>query len=223
MTTSSARRLRGADRINLIDQLRDTIERMILNGDIPAGEHLNENALAHQFNVSRGPVREAVRGLEQAGLVRIIPNRGVFVRQVSMEETLDLYDVRAGLARAAGRLLARRASDEQIAELEALLEAMENARVAGDSNGYTELSESFHRKLILFGGNIRLASIAETLEKEIRLLHRRSMRGAERLRQSNQYHTRIIEAVRARDEDAAAAAFEDDILHGKRLMLESLA
>ncbi len=221
--TIPVKRDRGAQRANRIDQLRDTIERMILNGDIPAGEHLNENALAQQFNVSRGPVREAVRGLEQAGLVRIIPNRGVFVRLVSMEETLDLYDVRAGLARAAGRLLARRVTDAQIAELETLHESMENVRQAGDSQRYTELSETFHHKLMLFSGNTRLAALAQNVEKELRLLHRRSMRGPDRLRHSNQHHARILEALRSHDEEATATAFENDILHGKRLMLESLA
>ena len=78
------------------------LERMILTGDIPAGERINENMLAGKLSISRGPIREALRKLEQAGLVESLVNRGMFVRKISLDEALNLYEIRAVLAEHAG-------------------------------------------------------------------------------------------------------------------------
>ena len=83
---------------SLARPVREQLEGMILRGELRAGERLNENALATKLNVSRGPVREAARLLSEAGLVTVIHNRGVFVREIKLEEVLHVYDVRAGLA-----------------------------------------------------------------------------------------------------------------------------
>src|ERR1700738_217344 len=82
------------------------IEQMILNGGLKAGERINENQFAASLAISRGPIREALRALEQAGLVRVVANRGVFVRELSLEEAIDAYDVRATLFGLAGQTLA---------------------------------------------------------------------------------------------------------------------
>src|SRR5687767_10352060 len=112
---------------SLTRAVREQIEAMILRGEIAAGERLNENALATKLKVSRGPIREATRLLAEAGLVTMIHNRGVFVREIKLEEVLHVYDVRAGLAHVAGRLAALRASKAQLAELRGLWGEMEKA------------------------------------------------------------------------------------------------
>src|SRR6266446_1724794 len=81
------------------------IERAILSGELPAGTHLNENALATKLGVSRGPVREACRALAELGLVQLIPNRGVFIRHMNQADAQEVYDLRAGLIGLAGSLL----------------------------------------------------------------------------------------------------------------------
>ncbi len=116
MTTAAARTgpssaielLRSQSLTTLVQQ---ELERRILAGNILPGDKLNENDVATELNVSRGPVREALRALEQAGLVRTEKNRGVFVRQVSLEEADEIYEVRAGLDELIGRLAAERATD----------------------------------------------------------------------------------------------------------------
>ena len=75
-------------------EVRDELERMILDGEVAAGERLNELTLAEQMGVSRGPVREAARLLENSGLVTYLPNRGFFVRKFSAEELDNLYELR---------------------------------------------------------------------------------------------------------------------------------
>jgi len=73
------------------------IERMIVSGELAVGARLNGSDIADTLGVSRGPVREAIRALDEAGLVRVEKNRGVFVRQVTLEEADQIYEVRAAL------------------------------------------------------------------------------------------------------------------------------
>src|SRR2546423_141839 len=103
------------------------LERMILAGDLGVGAKLNEVALAERLGVSRGPVREAFRALEESGLVRQEKNRGVFVRQVSVEEADEIFEVRAMFDEWAGRRVAQTASAEQVKELRTIVERMERA------------------------------------------------------------------------------------------------
>lgn len=203
--------------------VREKIERMILSGEIAGGERLNENALAARLKVSRGPLREATWSLEQAGLVQIVRNRGVFVRKISLEDALHLYDVRSGLARVAGRLVASRVTAEQIAVLTGLYEDLERAREAQDQAAYNEGNRQFHTRLVAFSGNERLISYHDTTEKELRLFVRRGVLGPARLRVSNGEHKQILDCIVKGDDEGAAAAFERHILNGKRRMLESLS
>ena len=101
------------------------LERRIIGGELAPGDKLNEEDIAGQLNVSRGPVREAFRALESAGLVRMEKNRGVFVRQVSIQEADEIYEVRAGLDELVGRLLAGRIKPAELAELRELLKKMQ--------------------------------------------------------------------------------------------------
>ncbi len=100
------------------------IERMILAGDLAAGAQLRETEVAAMLGVSRGPVREAFRALEESGLVRLEKNRGVFVRQISVEEADDIFELRAVLDEFAGRRAAQNTTAAEAAEHKALVEVM---------------------------------------------------------------------------------------------------
>src|SRR5258708_40370632 len=97
------------------------IERLILRGDLAIGQRINESELATRFGTSRGPVREALRALEESRLVRSEKNRGVFVREISVAEADEIYDVREALDQLIGRRVAERATPEQLRGLEAVL------------------------------------------------------------------------------------------------------
>ena len=100
------------------------LERRIMEGELLSGERINEKQLAEEQGVSRGPIREACRRLEEAGLVEIKVNRGVFVRELKFIDLLEIYDIRAALFGFAGRVLARVVSMEQTEQLENLVERM---------------------------------------------------------------------------------------------------
>ncbi|RYE88846.1 MAG: FCD domain-containing protein [Hyphomicrobiales bacterium] len=194
----------------------------ILKGELTPGERINENQLAAEFQTSRGPIREALRTLEQANLVEVIHNRGVFVRKLDIKDALHLYDVRAALAYMAGKLLGRRATAEQIQTLRSMHEAMEQARLAKDAGAYAELNERFHATLMQFTGNPRLIEWAESIDRELRQVLRGGVAGPSRLRASNDQHLNIIEMIDSGDAQAAALAFEEHITSGKARALDSL-
>lgn len=206
----------------LTAQTREWIERKIVAGEIAAGEKLNAYALARTIGVSRSPVREAMRALEQAGLAQAIPNRGVFVRVLDLREMIDLYDIRIGLARQAGRLLAARITDQQLAELERLYKRMDRAQCSRDGDMYYRLDALLHTCLMEYTGNRPLALLDERLRNQMRLFLRRGVSGEAQRRLSHRNHRALLDAIASRDGDAAASAYERHSVCGKQNMLDTL-
>ena len=176
------------------------LERMILAGDLPTGSKLNEAEVAARLGISRGPIREAFRALEESGLVRVEKNRGVFVRQISMAEADEIYDVRASLDQMIGRRVAERASAEQVAQLRALIARMESAAAARNTGDYYAANIAFHDALAQFAANEKLLDIYRRLVNELSLYRRKTIeRGGAILPISMREHRKIVEAIAARD------------------------
>ena len=180
------------------------LERRILAGELEPGDKLAEEDIASDLNVSRGPVREAFRALEQAGLVRTEKNRGVFVRQVSVSDADEIYEVRAGLDELIGRLLALRIQPTQLAELRELLKKMQKAARAKSVDDYYPLNVRFHDRLAEFTGNRTLVAHYRRLVNELHLYRRETLaRGADSFPISTREHSEIVDAL-ARGESARA-------------------
>lgn len=198
------------------------IEQMILNGTLSSGSRVNENALAAKLAISRGPVREALRALEQSGLVRVVANRGVFVREFSLEEALQAYDIRASLFGLAGGMLARSLTREQIAALTQLVEQMETAKNSNDLSSYYALNVQYHSALVEFSGNGELAAIYRRLVNKLHLFRRQSLLLGGGLKVSNHEHRLILKALIARDSERSRRLMEEHILAGKQRFLKAL-
>ena len=108
--------------------VRDEIVRMIETGALAPGVWVNEADLAARLGVSRAPIREACRGLEQSGLLSFVVNRGAFVREIDPIEAAELYDLRSALFALAGRELAPVISEKQLQILAKLLDDMEDRK-----------------------------------------------------------------------------------------------
>lgn len=212
----------GSKKASLAATVRDQIEQKITSGEFKPGDSLIESALASELNVSRGPIREATRQLAETGLLTIIKNRGVFVREVSLEEALNLCDLRSGLARVAARLAALRATPEQVDQLWELWEEMEKNRLARRSDDYHDRNDRFHNAIIEASGNMRLLTLHEMTDRELHLFRHWGVIAAKRLDQSNIEHREIIECIEKGDEWGAALAFEKHVLNGKQRMLDSI-
>src|ERR1700720_4992947 len=112
------------------------IEQLILRGELAIGRRINESELAARFGTSRGPIREALRALEESRLVRSEKNRGVFVREVSVREADEIYDVREALDQLIGQRVADRATPDQLRDLQAVVAEMDHATRVEDIKSY---------------------------------------------------------------------------------------
>lgn len=206
---------------SLTSLVQQEIERMILAGQIKAGERLNEQNLATRLGVSRGPVREATRGLERAGLVTAVVNHGVYVRKVSREEAFELYDLRALLTGFACQRLAESGTEAQRKHLARLVARMDSAAKAGNSTTYYALNLEFHDALMRHAGNGRAKQIDESLIKEMHLFRQRSLVTSGNMRESNAEHQAIVAAITAGDREAARQAGEAHVRGGRRRFAET--
>jgi DNA-binding GntR family transcriptional regulator len=196
------------------------LERTILAGELTG--RVNENALAAKLAISRGPIREALRALEQAGLVSVIANRGVFVRQFSVEEALQAYDIRASLFGLAGKSLALSLTERQIAALSSLVDEMEIAKDEDDLSSYYGLNIRFHSMLVDLSGNTELASIYRRLVNKLHLFRQQSLLLGGGLTVSNREHRLILQALVSRDAIRARQRMENHILAGKQRFLKAV-
>jgi phosphonate utilization transcriptional regulator len=189
------------------------LERRIISGEIPAGTKLNEVDVASDLGVSRGPVREAFSALSQAGLVRVEKNRGVFVRQVSLEEANEFYEVRAALEGLIGKLAARRISIDEIDQLRSVVKRMHQTQKGRRADEYFVLNVEFHDLLARAARNNALLAHYRGVVNQLDLYRRATItRGVENIPLSTQEHEAIVEAVAARDEQLAEALLTEHVL-----------
>jgi phosphonate utilization transcriptional regulator len=194
------------------------LERMILCGELAPGAKLTEMALAARLGISRGPLREAFRMLEEAGLVRTEKNRGVFVRDLPVDEAVEIFDLRAAMDEWVGRQLAKSITPTQLKEVRTLVEAMERAVKVDDLRSYHLLNLKFHDRLVEMAGNRKLTAIYRKLIKELSLFRRLNLEGPEKgglLPLSASEHRAIVKAIASGDPAAAGQAMFDHVVESR--------
>jgi DNA-binding GntR family transcriptional regulator len=198
------------------------IERMILSGELAPGQRLNEKAVADKLSVSRGPVREACRALAELGLVYLVPNRGVFIKRVTRDDAIEVYDLRAGLTALSASLLAPMLTDEMAGQLDRYVDEMQEAAGKGDFARFDPLNLEFHDYIVRSTGNSRLIKLYRGFVKEFHLfrVHGLVQRGA--LLESNVEHREIVAALKAKDAERSYRTSFGHVSHGKERMLISL-
>ena len=163
-------------RATLSVQIAERIRDDILSGAHAPGAQLNEIELALGFGVSRGPLREAMQRLIQEGLLRSEPHRGVFTPDLTEDDLVDVFFVRATIEGAAvRRIVAGGARAQVAADLAAIAERMDRAMKAGDWSAGGELDFDFHRALVAAAASERLTRTYATIQAENRLCLRRLM------------------------------------------------
>jgi phosphonate utilization transcriptional regulator len=203
---------------SLSSVVQGELERMILSGELAPGAKLTEMTLAARLGVSRGPLREAFRMLEEAGLVRTAKNRGVYVRDIPIDEAIEIFDLRAAMDELVGRQLAGRITPAQLREVRTLVDAMERTVKAEDTRGYHLLNLQFHDRLVEMAGNRKLTSIYRKLIKELSLFRRLNLEGADGggpMPISASEHRAIVKAIASGDPDAAGKAMFEHVIESK--------
>lgn len=191
------------------DQVVEALREAILSGQFKPGERLVESRIARQLGTSQTPVREALALLERQGLVVKIANRGTFVSRLHGRELRDLFTLRAEIDALAARLAAERVTDADVAGLEAILEQMHAAEVAGDHAALTNAHLELHESIYQLSGHSLLTEIFALVQSRMTL----ALAFAENLFWSEgletECHRPLIAALAARDGERAAAVARD--------------
>ncbi|MDJ1007322.1 MAG: GntR family transcriptional regulator [Paracoccaceae bacterium] len=191
----------------------------IRTGALAPGDRLTETDLARRFGISRTPIREAIRRLETDGLVTHIPRVGAAIRRLDHAEISELYDMRTVLEGTAARFAARAASDVELDELAAIHRAM--GRAEGAAALY-ETNRQFHAALLDAARNRFLIKAVEAIHTTFLILGTSTMEDTERARAALNEHAVLLEALRARDGEAAEAAMRRHIEAAHRARLRQL-
>jgi DNA-binding GntR family transcriptional regulator len=200
-------------------QIADQLKQLIYAGEFKAGDRLNEAALAVRMGTSRGPIREAIRILTGTGLVTPVVNRGVFVRKVSIQEMLEIYELRALVFGFAAGRAAENITDAGRARLETLLAGMDRAAAADDSGLYYDLNVQFHELVLLLSNSRRAHQLYDSYVKELHQYRRQNFNAPGNMRRSNVEHRKIYEAIAAGDVARAKQCAEEHIAAGRGRLL----
>ncbi|MDM0085425.1 GntR family transcriptional regulator [Variovorax sp. J31P179] len=207
----------------LPEQIAELIFNSIADGEYEPGERIREEALAEQFEVSRGPVREALRILEKDSVVRILPNRGAHVTQLSIKEVADIFEIRRKLS---STMIARLSADEA-ARLAAVIDADVRAldSLALDPDGsqeYFQISFRLSRVLRESCTNERLAEILASLSRQTLRYTQLGLATPARRKESARNWKSMHKAMKAGNVDAAAEAVEKLIEDSQREAIRQL-
>ncbi|MDB5874479.1 MAG: transcriptional regulator, GntR family-like protein [Ramlibacter sp.] len=200
--------------------IAEQLKQLIYAGEFKAGDRLNEAALAVRMGTSRGPIREAIRILAGIGLVTAVMNRGVFVRQLSMREMLEIYDLRALVFGFAAERAAEHITDADRKKFEALLDGMDQACGAGDSDRYYNLNLEFHESILRLSNSQRAHQLYDGYVKELHLFRRQNFNTPGNMRRSNVEHRKIYEAISKGTNAKARTQAEDHIKAGRQRLLQ---
>jgi DNA-binding GntR family transcriptional regulator len=197
---------------SLKDRIYDALKETIAGMNIYAGTgepRLDERQLAEDLGVSRTPVREAIARLEQEGLVRSVPRRGVFVARKTKREIVEMITVWAALESMAARLTATQATNEDIASLRALFATSADDTATATSTAqanideYSSLNIRFHQAIIRLSASHLIETMTETLFIHMRAIRARTIGENNRIQRSIIDHMNIIRALEDRDAELA--------------------
>ncbi|MBS3178320.1 MULTISPECIES: GntR family transcriptional regulator [unclassified Pseudoclavibacter] len=201
--------------------LLERLRRLVTSGTYPPGDPMPELVLAQEFGVSRTPIREALKQLENEGLVEIRPRVGTFVRTPTRREIVELFQLKESLEGLAANLLARRGPTSELAALTRNLDESDAAVRANDTAEYARLVHEFHWTIVLGADNAKLAEHYERLMNQL-AYHRIVLRTIERpgrLLASDHEHHAIVRSIVEKDAIGAEFAMRTHVEASSRAAL----
>jgi len=196
----------------LSERLRESIEEEIATGKLLPGTRLDEVELATRFGVSRTPIREALRLLLGEGLVEMRPQRGAVVAQATPQRLIEMFEVMAELEGMCARLAARRLTEQEMAEIEAIHDACRGSAAARDADAYFYANERFHYAIYAASHNTFLFEQASALQRKLRPYRRLQLRVRNRPQRSFEEHQAIVDALREGDADKAVQSIRAHVV-----------
>jgi DNA-binding GntR family transcriptional regulator len=205
---------------SLHDEVAAQLRERIFSGELTPGMFLDEIQLAEQMNISRTPLREALKVLTAEGLVRHEPRRGSFVYEVTEQDLDEIFPVIALLEGRCAFEAAQRATDGDLAALEDLHEKLARHAKAKRINEYYATNFTIHEAIIALAGNRWLAGVINDLRKIVKLARLQQLHAPGRLEQSLSEHLAVFAALKARDPEGAEAAMRTHLTRQRGALRE---
>ena len=197
---------------SLHDNVAERLRAMVFDRQLAPGELIDEKALAARWQISRTPLREALKVLAAEGLVELVPGKGSRVVSLTDEDAESLFPVMALLEGRCAHEATLRASDEQLAELHQLHERLEMHAAVNDIDGYYRANHAFHSKVQALAANRWLDRVTGDLRRFLRLLRGRQLNLPGRIDASINEHRVLIDAIGQRDAERAGRAMHDHLM-----------
>ncbi|HYF43728.1 MAG TPA: GntR family transcriptional regulator [Ramlibacter sp.] len=198
------------------------LRQMLVENRIAPGAKLNERELSEVLNISRTPLREAIKMLAAEGLVELVPNRGAIALALTEADVLHTFEVMAGLEAMSGELAAQRITDEEVAEIRATHYEMMAAYTRADLSGYYRLNAQIHRAINAAAKNPVLTTTYNQVNARLQALRFRSNQDGAKWKRAVEEHEKMIEALAARDAAAMRAVLLTHLANKRDVVLEQL-
>jgi DNA-binding GntR family transcriptional regulator len=213
-------RLKPLSADSLVTLAYESIRQSIIDGRYKMGEHIVESAVASELQISRAPVREALNRLTQEGLAVEQPRRGTFVREITAQDFIDIYNVRIALESAAVRLVVRNGA--RLDGIEQTLTKLGKSASRGDIARTVALELRFHQLICEAAGNAYLVSVFQSLLGPVHMALGLDDAAYEDLEDVTTEHQALLQAIRSGDADVAAEAMHSHIKSTVGPVLERL-
>lgn len=203
-------------------QVYQILKNDVCGGKYPPGFWLQEKELAEELGVSRSPVREALRQLVADGLVIEVPNKGVFVKEFTLRDIDEIFDMRVMLETYAIQKSRKNLTAVRRQRLFELLEALEKSCAAGDMDRYVRSDEELHIRIVELGGNSLVESTYDrvrSMNQQFRVL---SLTSHQRFEESMEEHRRLIHALAVGDVSTAEETLRVHLELARRTIKEQL-
>ncbi|MDR2452596.1 MAG: GntR family transcriptional regulator [Candidatus Accumulibacter sp.] len=210
-------RFRPQEALSIGAQLHRILRAAIIRGELTPGQAISEIEMSRKFNVSRQPVREAFIKLGEEHLIEILPQRGTYVRRISVREVFEARHLREIIEVSIVREVTERKTPELIETLRAIV-AEQRKIQHGDNLSYLRLDDEFHRALALHAGREYLWRVTEGIKAQMSRVRFLTFDLATPMQQLTDEHTRIVEAIEAGESDQAVLCMEGHL----RTLLQSL-
>jgi DNA-binding GntR family transcriptional regulator len=197
-------------RRNLTDDVADIIRKLILNRTLKPGDKINQSQLAEEFVISRGPIREALRLLENEGLINHIPNHGTYVATLSKKDAYEIYTLRALLEAKGAELALPNLKKNHYEKLEALIYEFERTSVEKDLEKMRRLDFQFHSFIIKHSNHTRLINMHQHLDTQLGAMFLTIAANVPiRVHQFEANHNLLLEALKSNNSEQIRKTFSD--------------
>lgn len=220
LSQSANEELRVLRDVSLPEVAYRHLHELIMSGRIEPGSHINENQIAGELGINRAPIREACRQLQQEGLVQIAKNKGAFLRDIPVDEAVELYDIRATLEGLAAQNAAENWIEKDMQELRDCLGLMREAGKLDDKKEMYQLASKFHQIIVTMSGNNHLGEMVAQVSRKISVFRFKLSESADSTSSCDDEEV-VLKAIQNRQPEEASRLMREHVLRGKARVLKN--